>query len=85
MNANKPVTKTLIMKHIGMDDFSCPVYQDQFGRLWKDIDLGEQDTPCLYSVTNNDLDGEPCIRFARNIPSILHHFAEIDMNLNIGC
>ena len=23
MNANKPVTKTLIMKHIGMDDFSC--------------------------------------------------------------
>lgn len=48
MNANKPVTKTLIMKHIGMDDFSCPVYQDQFGRLWKDIDLGEQDTPCLY-------------------------------------
>ena len=51
MNANKPVTKTLIMKHIGMDDFSCPVYQDQFGRLWKDIDLGEQDTPCLYSVT----------------------------------
>ena len=59
MNANKPVTKTLIMKHIGMDDFSCPVYQDQFGHLWKDIDLGEQDTPCLYSVTNNDLDGEP--------------------------
>ena len=23
-----------------LDDFSCPVYKDQFQRLWKDIDLG---------------------------------------------
>jgi len=50
---------TLILAYIGLDDFSCAVYKDQFQRLWKDIDLGHSENPSLYSVTNNDLDGEP--------------------------
>lgn len=52
-------TSTLILKYIGMDDFSCPVYKDQFGHIWKDIDLGNSQNPSLYSVTNNEFDGEP--------------------------
>lgn len=52
-------TTMLILEYIGIDDFSCPTYKDQFGHLWKDIDLGNYDTPSLYSVSNNDLDGEP--------------------------
>lgn len=50
---------TLILKYIGMDDFSCPTYKDQFGKIWKDIELGRLEEPSLYSVSNNDLDGEP--------------------------
>lgn len=51
---------TLILKFISIDDFDCPTYKDQFGRLWKDIELGNLDEPSLYSVTGNELDGEPC-------------------------
>jgi len=50
---------TLILEYIGMDDFSCPVYKDQFQHLWKDIDLGNSQHPSLYSVSNNEFDGEP--------------------------
>ena len=39
----------LTLKFIGIDDFSCPTYEDQYGQL----------TPDLYSTTRNDLDGEP--------------------------
>ena len=49
----------LILKYIGMDDFSCPVFEDQNGKLWKDINLGKSNPPSLYSVTGNDQDGEP--------------------------
>ena len=48
-----------ILKLAGIDDFSCPVYCDQNGRLWKDINLGNSENPDLYSVSNNELDGEP--------------------------
>lgn len=50
---------TLILSFIGIDDFDCPTYKDQFGHLWKDIELGRLDSPSLYSVTSNELDGEP--------------------------
>lgn len=50
----------LTLKFIGLDHLSLPTYRDQYGRLWKDIDLGEKTNPNLYSVTNNDMDGEPC-------------------------
>ena len=35
MNRNKKTILTLEL--IGIDDFSCPTYQDQFGHLWKDL------------------------------------------------
>lgn len=59
MNTTQKDTTMLVLEYIGIDDFSCPTYKDQFGHLWKDIDLGNYDTPSLYSVSNNDLDGEP--------------------------
>lgn len=49
----------LTLKFIGIDDFSCPTYQDQYSRLWKDLNLGNSETPDLHSVTINDMDGEP--------------------------
>ena len=26
----------LALKFIGIDDFDCPTYEDQYGRFWKD-------------------------------------------------
>lgn len=49
----------LELKYIGEDYWSRPVYQDQYGHLWKDIELGDNDNPSLYSSTNDDFDGEP--------------------------
>jgi hypothetical protein len=49
----------LKLKYIGEDFWCCPVYKDQYGTLWKDVDLGESETPSLFSVTENDFDGEP--------------------------
>ena len=48
----------LNLEYIGQDDFSCPTYMDQKGKIWKDINLGHG-TPSLYSVSGNELDGEP--------------------------
>lgn len=59
MSKNTRTNTTLVLEYIGMDDFSCPVYQDQFGELWKDIELGERDEPTLYSLSFNHIDGEP--------------------------
>lgn len=58
--------KILILNYIGMDDFSCPTYKDQFGKIWKDIELGRLEEPSLYSVSNNDLDGEPLYPMKQN-------------------
>ena len=41
----------LTLKFIGIDDFSCPTYEDQYGRFWKDLNLGKSETPDLYSTT----------------------------------
>ena len=51
--------ETLILKYIGQDDFSCPTYKDQNGKLWKDSSLGNAVVPELYSVSGNEIDGEP--------------------------
>ena len=43
---------------VGVDSWSRPVYQDEFGQLWKDVNLGNGE-PYLHSSTDNDFDGEP--------------------------
>ena len=42
----------------GIDEWSRPVYKDQQGKLWKDVNLGDG-TPYLHSVADNEFDGEP--------------------------
>lgn len=49
----------LELRYIGEDFWSRPVYQDQHGHLWKDIDLGDNDNPSLHSVVNDEFEGEP--------------------------
>ena len=56
---NENAKTKLVLEYTGMDDFSCPVYKDQFGKLWKYIDLGKEPEPNLYSLSFNHIDGEP--------------------------
>ena len=46
------------LNYIGTDGWDRPVYRDESGNIWKDINLGNG-TPCLHSSTNNCFDGEP--------------------------
>lgn len=52
-------SEILVLKYIGEDDWSIPVYQDQFEHLWKDISCGMFGEPDLCSVVGNDFEGEP--------------------------
>lgn len=49
----------LVLKYIGEDSWSRPVYQDQFSHLWKDIELGNYVQPSLHRAVNDDFEGEP--------------------------
>ena len=51
---NENAKTKLVLEYTGMDDFSCPVYKDQFGKLWKDIDLGKE--PCLLYTSPSPRD-----------------------------
>lgn len=46
------------LEFVGIDSWDRPVYKDENGTLWKDINLG-QGVPLLYSACNNEFDGEP--------------------------
>ena len=46
------------LKFVGLDSWDRPVYKDESGKLWKDVNLGSG-TPYLHSSSNNELDGEP--------------------------
>ena len=47
-----------ILERIGIDAWHRPVYRDQDGQLWKDINLGQL-MPDLHSATGNEFEGEP--------------------------
>ena len=42
----------------GIDSWDRPVYRDESGQLWKDVNLGSGE-PALHSSVDNDFDGEP--------------------------
>ena len=46
------------LQYIGADSWDRPVYKDESGKLWKDVNLG-MDVPELCSSVNNCFDGEP--------------------------
>ena len=64
MNTPENRNDTLKLKPIGTDSWSRPVYEDQNGRLWKDITLG-RNKPNLCSAVNNAFDGEPDLPIRR--------------------
>ena len=73
---NENAKTKLVLEYTGMDDFSCPVYKDQFGKLWKDIDLGKEPEPNLYSLSFNHIDGEPSYEFEYRMLSKLQSDCE---------
>ena len=51
--------EALALKHKGRDDRDCPVYIDENGRLWKDVDPLPDIQPKLCTALYNTFDGEP--------------------------
>lgn len=47
------------LEFLGMDSWSRPVYEDENGRLWKDVDPRKVSVPDLCTSMNNAFDGEP--------------------------
>ena len=45
--------------YIGMDSCDRPVYKDENGRLWKDVDPRSNREPDLCTSYNNEFEGEP--------------------------
>lgn len=50
----------ICLKYIGRDSWSRPVYQEDNGTLWKDVDPRGGMGPDLCTSVNNAFDGEPC-------------------------
>lgn len=56
-----PKIKMLLLKHIGRDSWGRPVYEDESGRLWKDVEPRAGKVPKLCTALYNNFDGEPDI------------------------
>ena len=54
-----PIKKMKTLKYKGRDSHSRPVYEDMHGKLWKDTDSRKGREKALYSVVNNEIQGEP--------------------------
>lgn len=80
---NENAKTKLVLEYTGMDDFSCPVYKDQFGKLWKDIDLGKEPEPNLYLLTIL-MENLP-IPYSRSTHFIRLRIKEVPMNSSTGC
>lgn len=51
-------SKVLRLKFVGMDSWDRPVYRDDIGTLWKDVDPRAGMEPDLCT-SDNEFDGEP--------------------------
>ena len=49
----------LHLKYLGRDSWSRPVYEDDDGVLWKDIDPRASMKADLHTSVGNEFDGEP--------------------------
>ena len=47
------------LKFVGVDSWDRPVYEDEDGRFWKDINLGKGKPDLFRSSPSDDFDGEP--------------------------
>jgi len=46
------------LRLIGIDSWDRPVYRDESGSLWKDVNLGNGEL-YLHNASDNDFEGEP--------------------------
>ena len=46
------------LSFIGVDSWDRPVYKDESGQFWKDVNLGSG-VPYLHNSADNEFDGEP--------------------------
>ena len=49
----------LHLKYLGMDSWDRPVYMDDEGIIWKDVDPRAEWNAKLCTSANNEFDGEP--------------------------
>lgn len=54
-------SNVLHLKFVGMDSWDRPVYKDDRGTLWKDVDPRVGMKPNLCISVNNEFNGEPDI------------------------
>ena len=47
------------LKYVGTDNWSRPVYKDQYGKFWKDLNLGCGEPYLHGSSPSRDFEGEP--------------------------
>lgn len=47
------------LKFLGMDSWNRPVYEDENGTLWKDVNPRRAYAPDLCTAVDNQFDGEP--------------------------
>ena len=52
-------TRILHLKYLGRDSWARPVYMDDEGIIWKDVDPKADRRANLCTSANNELDGEP--------------------------
>lgn len=45
------------LTYIGRDHWSRPLYRDENGRIWVDVEPRSNYAPCLHTITDV---GEPC-------------------------
>lgn len=48
-----------VLRFLGMDSWDRPVYEDENGKLWKDVDPRKGRVAELCTSCNNEFDGEP--------------------------
>lgn len=52
-------TKVLHLKYMGRDSWDRPVYKDDDGILWKDVEPRADRAAVLCTSADNEFDGEP--------------------------
>ena len=52
-------TEVLHLKYLGMDSWDRPVYMDDEGMIWKDVESRADRKANLCTSVGNEFDGEP--------------------------
>ena len=61
-----PRKEILNIKYIGIDGWDRPIYKDEKGNIYKDVNLGVGEL-ALHTVANNEINGEPSSPVSNNI------------------